>query len=87
MSGPGRKIRRNKEKLAKKEMRKKLGLFDKLGNECLSCEKPFDKKSKEQVQTWNVVVRREQQKVNLYCPECWSAAQKLIKHLKEENDN
>jgi len=30
------------------------------------------------VQSWFVVVREEQQKVNLYCPECWGTAQKVI---------
>ena len=44
-----RKLQRKKEKQAKKDMKQKMGLFDKLENECLTCQRPFDKKSKEPV--------------------------------------
>jgi|TARA_R110000824_G_scaffold43779_2_gene127799 hypothetical protein len=84
-----RKLQRNKEKQAKKDMKSKMGLFDKLGDECLACRAPYDKKDKEQVQSWFVTVRREEGVVNLYCPECWGKAQKVIedfeKDFKKEN--
>ena len=79
-----RKISRKKAKRAKKDVKQKMGLFDKLGNECLTCQKEFDKESKEQVTSWYVAVRKEQNKVNLYCPECWSDAQKLIEQIRED---
>ncbi len=84
-----RKIERNKKKRAKKELKDKLGMFDKLGDECLACQEPFDKTSKEQVQSWNVVVRRDKGEVRLYCPKCWQEAQKAIKQLvgNEENNS
>ena len=63
-------------------------MFSRLGDECLACTKPFDKSDKEQVKTWTVVVRESEKKVNLYCPDCWGMAQKVVEHYqKEENDN
>ena len=88
MSGPKRKIRRAKQKQAQKELEEKMFMFDKLGDACKTCDKPFDKKDREQVQSWNVVVRREEKKVNLYCPECWTKAQDIIKEFtRRQNDN
>ena len=38
--------------------------------------------------TWSVVVREQENKVNLYCPTCWDEAHKLIAQMKEEmNEN
>ena len=62
-----RKIRRRKEKEAKKRMAKevkqKMNMFDKIGEECLACQTPFDRTSREMVSTWSVVVRQEEEKV------------------------
>jgi len=60
-----------------------LGLFDKLPEECLACLEPFDRQNKEQVMTWNVVVRNEKEEVRLYCPECWSKAQQVVKDFEQ----
>jgi hypothetical protein len=79
-----RKMSRQKAKRAKKEMKQQLAMFDKLGDKCNACEKPFDKKSKEQAMTWNVVVREEEKVVRLYCPECWDKAKKIIKEIKDD---
>lgn len=87
-----RKIRRKqakkKKKLAEKEMVQKVALFNKIPNECLVCLNPFDKKDKEMVQSWYVIIRKENKEVNLYCPECWTRANGIIQQLQEEiNDN
>tara|TARA_Y100001963_G_C6785437_1_gene452413 strand:+ start:1879 stop:2148 length:270 start_codon:yes stop_codon:yes gene_type:complete len=82
-----RKMARNKAKQAKKDLKQKVGLFDKLEDECLVCEKPFDKKSKEDVTSWFVTVREEQGVVNLYCPECWGTAQKVIEEFSNRGNN
>lgn len=82
-----RKMARNKEKRAKKDMKQKLGLFNKIGDECLACRAPYDKTSKEHVQSWFVTVRREQGIVNLYCPDCWGKAKKVIEEYEKEVDN
>jgi hypothetical protein len=75
-----RKMSRNKAKQAKKDLKQKMGMFDKLQDECLVCEAPFDKKSKEHVQTWFITIREKQNTVNLYCPECWGTAQRVIEN-------
>ena len=88
MSGAKRKIQRAKKKRAEKELKEKMFMFDKLGDSCMTCGKPFDKKDREQVQKWNVVVRRKEKKVNLYCPECWTKAQDIIEEFtRRQNDN
>lgn len=84
MSGFKRKLERNRQKRAKKDLDRKLGMFDRLPDECLTCEKKFDKTSKEQVQSWFVAVREEQNKVNLYCPTCWNKAQEIIREYGEK---
>ena len=52
MSKLKRQIQRKAAKDAKKELQAKMGLFDKLENSCLVCEKEFDKTSKEMVTSW-----------------------------------
>ena len=79
-----RKMARNKAKHAKKRMAQQLGMFDELGDECSACEKPYDKKSKEHVTTWNVVVKEKEKIVRLYCPECWEMAHNLIKEIQND---
>ena len=71
-----------------KEVESKIDLFDKLPDECLTCLKPFDKKNKDMVMSWNVVVHGEEEVVRLYCPDCWTMAKKITedfaKHLEEK---
>ena len=94
MSAITRKFKRQKQRKDKKdaeeEMAIKVALFEKLPDECLTCEKPFDKTDKEMVMTWNVVVRQEEEVVRLYCPACWEKAIEVLKgfekHLKEKNE-
>ena len=82
-----RKLKRKKahkaKKSAEKEMAIKVALFGKLGDKCLTCEKRFDKMNKEQVATWSVVVRQEEEVVRLYCPECWDRAKQKIEDIKQ----
>ena len=85
-----RKLRRKQAKKGKKRAEKdlatKVALFGHLPNKCLTCEAPFDKLNREQVMSWNVVVRQKEEKVNLYCPECWDNAQETIKKYMEDKD-
>ena len=48
------------------------------------CEKDFDKKDKKQVQSWRVAVREKEQRVNLYCDECWQDANDMLKDLQKQ---
>jgi hypothetical protein len=87
MSSLKRKLSRDKAKKEKKtvekEMAAKVALFGKLPDKCLTCEEPFDKTDKQHVQNWNVVVRDAEEKVNLYCPECWNKAVNIIEDFKK----
>ena len=86
-----RKIRPKKNKQAEKDLKEKLGLFDQLPEECLACQEPFDRKDREQVMSWNVVVKREPDTVRLYCPSCWGKAVSVVEDfdsmLKERAAN
>jgi hypothetical protein len=73
-----RRIRKMKKRQADLELKEKMNMFSQLEDSCLVCEKPFDKKNKDMVQSWYVVVRKEQNRVNLYCPECWGEARNLV---------
>jgi hypothetical protein len=77
-----RKLKRAKLKQSKKKMQETLGLFDKIPDHCLTCFAPYDKKNKEQVTSWSVVVRNNEKRVNLYCPDCWNKARDLLKEIE-----
>ena len=75
-------------KRKKPDLEKKIGLFDKLPNHCTNCLCAYDKTDKEMAMTWSVVVREQENKINLYCPTCWNNAHKLIAEMKEKlNEN
>jgi len=82
-----RNIRRRKEKLAKKELKKKMNMFGRLPDECSSCLDPFDKTDKEMVMSWSVVVREKEKIVRLYCPDCWGAAQQVVKEFADGQED
>jgi len=77
---------KSKKRQAEKDLKQKVGMFDKLADECLVCEEPFDKKSKVHAQTWFVTVREKQGTVNLYCPECWETAQRVIESYGKQGE-
>jgi len=78
-----RKHNRKKKKM-EKELQEKMGMFDKLPDACDACKKAFNKKDKNMVQSWNVVIREAEGIVRLYCPECWTMARKLIEEAEYE---
>lgn len=86
MSSYKRKLKRQKEKQAEKELQKdvaqKMNMFDRLGESCSACRSPFDKKNRDMVMSWNVVVREQEDVVRLYCPSCWNMAIETIKELE-----
>jgi hypothetical protein len=86
-----KKIKRNNQKRIKKdlenEVKEKLGMFDKLKEECLACKEKFDKTDRKMVESWSVVVRKDEDKVNLYCPTCWEFAQKVVKEVFNEQSS
>ncbi len=88
MSSITRKIKRKglakKRRQAQKDMSEKIGLFNKIPDNCVTCDKPFDKKNRDMVMSWSVVVRKEEEVVRLYCPECWDEAKRIIKEFSEK---
>jgi predicted RNA-binding Zn-ribbon protein involved in translation (DUF1610 family) len=87
----GRKIARQNAKQAKKRLEKevtqKMNMFDKLPDNCLTCEKEFDKQDKAMVQSWYTVVYNEKKIVRLYCPECWEKAQEILHDFRERTEH
>ena len=77
-----RKIKdKKKQKQIKKDLKQKMGMFDMIPDECLACEEPFDRQDREQVMSWSVVVREDT--VRLYCPDCWTKAQTIVKDFEQ----
>jgi hypothetical protein len=68
-----RKLKREAHKNSKKDFSKKVGLFNKIPDLCLTCNK--------------VVVNRQKEEVRLYCPECWNKAKSLIDEIKDGYTN
>ena len=64
-----RRITKKREKKANKKLSEKINMFDKLGTLCGKCGKTFDKRNKNMVKTWRVMVGGGE--VDLYCPGCW----------------
>ena len=85
-----REQRRAAAKQAKKggnsELESKMALFGKMPDECLTCEKPFDKKDKDMAMTWSVIVHDEEV-VRLYCPECWESANEILESIRKDLEN
>jgi|TARA_R110002126_G_scaffold224303_1_gene369227 hypothetical protein len=67
------------------EVQEKMAMFGKLEDECLVCQAPFDKKDKQQVMSWSVVVRNDTEEVRLYCPDCWGKAKSVVQAYEKEN--
>ena len=84
-----RKLARKQNKEARKlekKLAKKLNMFDSLPENCLTCNKEYDKINREQAMSWKVVVNPDT--VRLYCPECWAQAESVIeKYMEEKNES
>ena len=90
-------MNRKQRRAMKRELKKQHGvedtiaekmiMFDRLPSECSACEKAFDKKDRDMVFSWSVVVRNDEEQVRLYCPTCWDAAQKAVKKVYGELDD
>ena len=83
-----RKLARRQQKETKKfekKMAKQIMMFENLPDNCLTCNKDYDKKNKEQVMSWRVVIRGD--RVNLYCPECWENAIDVVKGVLNDSEN
>ena len=84
MNRKQRRALAKKNKKAASSFEGQMNMFERLPEQCLACDKSFDKENKNAVMTWNVVVRNDQKQVNLYCPECWKRAKLIIKEFQEK---
>ena len=84
-----RKQRRQMEKhvgaSASQNLSEKIFQFNKLPDMCSACNKAFDKKDKEMVSSWNVVVRQEA--VRVFCPDCIKKAKGALEKMENKNEN
>ena len=81
-----RAAKKKKEKAVSQEiqtkMKKQMGMFDRLPESCSACEKKFPK-TREAHMTWRVVVKPEQEKVWLFCPESQENVKKSLENNNE----
>lgn len=59
-----------------------MNMFDRLPDECSACLKSFDKKDKEMVKSWHVVVKNDENVVRLYCTSCWKTATSVVEDFE-----
>lgn len=80
-----REIKKHHGASASKDLSEKIFLFNKLPESCDACNKEFDKKDKDMVKSWNVVVKQEV--VRLFCPECINTTKEALETMGFENEN
>jgi hypothetical protein len=85
-----KKTEKKAVKKATKEFKKmltgRIDLFNKIPNRCMTCEKPFDRTSREDTASFRVVVREEEEVINLYCPDCWNKAIKIVEEFSKKKE-
>ena len=91
MSGFDRKIKRKqartKAKDAEQRLQEQANMFEKIPSACLTCEAPFDKTSKRDAHSFRVVVREKEDKIHLYCNECWDRAVQIFEEFSKKQKN
>lgn len=83
-----RKLRRSMKKQMGKDSTEKLAQkffqFEQLPEQCTACAEPFDKKDRDMVQSWSVVVKQDT--VRLFCPECIRKTKEALENVKNTED-
>ena len=69
---------------ASEKMANKVAQFEKMPETCSACNEEFDKKDKEMLKSWRVVVRQEV--VRLFCPECIRKTQEAIENVSNKDN-
>jgi ribosomal protein L44E len=82
-----RKQRRQTAAKAKKSKNKDfeeaIEVLSKMDNECKVCKTKFDRSNFKMLSEWMVVVEENEEKVKLYCPECWNKVKTSVEFLKK----
>ena len=71
-----RRLARHAGKNNAEAVGEKVAQFHKLPQSCSACAEIFDKRDKDMVQSWSVVVRQET--VRLFCPECLHKTKEVL---------
>ena len=71
-----RAVKRQVGAEASEKMANQVAQFGKMPEQCQICQKEFDKKNKEMIESWSVVVKQEV--VRLFCPDCMNTAKEVI---------
>ena len=81
-----REQKRKAKKQAKlnKKLSEKIFLFDKMPDKCDACSESFDRKNKEMIFNWKVVVREKEEIVRLFCPNCCAKAEEVVKACQQK---
>ena len=66
----GRKKQLDAKKEAEDNLARTVSMFGLRPDNCSICNADFDKNSREMAMTWRVIVKPEEKKVTLICPEC-----------------
>ena len=78
MGSISRSIKRKKEKQARKDLQKKmndqLDVANNMPQSCEACSSVFDKKDKQMLDEWHIVIYPDRPRPTLYCPVCWGSA-------------
>jgi len=67
------------------KMSDQLALFEKLPDSCDTCQKEFDKKDKDMILSWTVLVKQEI--VRLFCPTCIEKVKEVFSERGENIDS
>ena len=65
------------------DLAEKIFQFNQMPEYCAACKKEFDKKDKEMVESWNVVIKQDI--VRLFCPTCTDIAREAIDEYSQTN--
>ena len=76
-----RAMKRQMGSSATNEMAEKVIQFSKLPESCSACQKSFDKKDKDMLNSWHVVTRQDV--VRLFCPDCIEKTKEVINERTE----
>ena len=83
-----RAAKKKKDKVHSKQqqeqIKKQMGMFNRLPERCSACDKRFPK-TREAHMAWRVVGKTEKEKVWLFCPECQQKAKELAEGEKDGN--
>ena len=79
-----RMLQKNMDSETAENLAEKIFQFNQLPEACNACTKTFDKKDKDMVQSWSVVVRQEA--VRLFCPTCIQKTKEVLEDVNSSKN-